>query len=249
MKKELTGKTAWVTGASRGIGRAIALAFAQHGARVIMCARTKEALFSTLEEARKISNENHIILGYDVGNVSQSDKVFRELCKEIKHLDVLVNNAGILDDALTGMITQQQISDTLGTNTEAVIRHVQYATRLMRKAHKGCIVNISSIVGKQGNIGQIVYAASKAAVIGITLSAAKELAPFGIRVNAIAPGFINTDLTKNLSSHIYQERLKSIKMGRIGEPEDVADVALFLASSLSRYVTGQVIGVDGGMQI
>ena len=136
MNHWLKGQTAWITGASRGIGKAIALMFATHGAKVILCARTEEALSNTFEQTKQLSGEEPILLAYDVTDTTQSDEAFRKLCKQIKKLDVLVNNAGILDDALVGMITQSQICSTLGTNTEAIIRHTQYATRLMRKGQK-----------------------------------------------------------------------------------------------------------------
>ena len=169
--------------------------------------------------------------------------------KNVGQLDAVVNNAGILDDALLGMVNEKQVSHTLAVNTEAVIYHMQYASRLMMKQKSGSIVNVSSIIGRVGNAGQTVYGASKAAVIGATYSASKELAPYNIRVNAVAPGFIETAMTKQLSQEKYEQRLSEIKMGRIGTAEEVANVILFLASDYSSYVTGQVIGVDGGMVI
>ncbi len=165
--------------------------------------------------------------------------------KLTKKLDILVANAGVLDDALIGMVTQSQIENTFNTNTFGVLYCAQYASRLMGRNKCGSIINMTSIMGTHGNIGQAVYAGSKAAVIGITKSLSKELAPLNIRVNAIAPGVIDTDMVATLAA----ERIASIKMGRIGRPEEVANVALFLASDLSTYVTGQVIGVDGGMII
>jgi 3-oxoacyl-[acyl-carrier protein] reductase len=162
---------------------------------------------------------------------------------------VLVNNAGILQDALLGMIPDAMIRQTIDVNTVGPIYHVQEASRLMARNKSGSIINVTSIIGRFGNEGQAVYGASKAALIGLTLSAAKELARHNIRVNAVAPGFINTDMVKQLTEQKYGERMKSIKMGRIGEPEDVANAILFLASDLSSYVTGQVLGVDGGMLI
>jgi 3-oxoacyl-[acyl-carrier protein] reductase len=147
------------------------------------------------------------------------------------------------------MVTHEQIEKTFSINTFGVLYVAQYAARLMSRNKSGSIINISSIIGTNGNEGQTVYGGSKAAVIGITQSLAKELAPNNIRVNAIAPGFIDTDMTRQLPKDKYQERMESIKMGRIGKPEDIANTALFLASDLSAYVTGQVIGVDGGMLI
>jgi len=185
---------------------------------------------------------------YDVRDIEAIKKAFSWIKKEFGQLNVLVNNAGVLDDALLGMIDQKQIQTTFATNIEGVIHHMQYAARLMKK-NGGSIVNVSSIIGRTGNTGQTVYSASKAAVIGASYSAAKELAPHGIRVNAVAPGFIDTDMTKQLSEEKYAERLKEIKMGRIGKAEEVANTIWFLGSDLSTYVTGQVIGVDGGMVI
>jgi 3-oxoacyl-[acyl-carrier protein] reductase len=161
----------------------------------------------------------------------------------------LVNNAGILGDGLIGMVSNSTIEDTLAINVEGPIHLIQMATRLMRRNNSGSIINISSIIGTRGNRGQIVYAASKSAVIGMTLAAAKELAPQGIRVNAVAPGYIQTDMIAHLPSEIHQERLRSIGMGRVGQPSEIADTVLFLASDLSQYVTGQIIGVDGCMVI
>jgi 3-oxoacyl-[acyl-carrier protein] reductase len=174
---------------------------------------------------------------------------YRHIFSTYGRLDVLVNNAGILDDALLGMIQESSILETFETNTLAVLRNMQAAARLMRRGGGGSIINIASIIGVMGNPGEAVYGGSKAAVIGMTKSAAKELAPIGIRVNAIAPGFIDTDMTRAMAPARFDERLASVGMGRIGRPDDVANVALFLASDLSTYVTGQVIGVDGSMVI
>jgi 3-oxoacyl-[acyl-carrier protein] reductase len=164
-------------------------------------------------------------------------------------LDVLVNNAGVLKDALIGMVSDDVLEDTFRINTFGAIHHLQAASRLMQRSGGGSIINMTSIIGVVGNEGQIAYGSPKAALIGLTKSAAKELAPRGVRVNAVAPGFIDTDMSRSLPADKYADRVASIKMGRVGTPEDVADVVLFLASDLSRYVTGQVIGVDGGMVI
>lgn len=169
--------------------------------------------------------------------------------KNLGRLDVLVNNAGVMDDALLGMVNERQMESTFSINIEAVIYHMQYASRLMTRQKQGSIINVSSIIGRTGNAGQVVYASSKAAVIGATYSAAKELGVHNIRVNAVAPGFIDTDMTKQFSEEVYKQRLSGIKMNRMGRPEEVANTILFLASDLSSYVTGQVIGVDGGMVI
>jgi 3-oxoacyl-[acyl-carrier protein] reductase len=185
----------------------------------------------------------------DVADPESVKACYRTIFKNFKRLDVLVNNAGILQDALLGMIPDALIRRTIEVNTVGPIYHLQEASRLMARNRSGSIVNMTSIVGRFGNEGQAAYSASKAALIGLTKSAAKELARSNIRVNAVAPGFINTDMVKQLQPQKFEERMNSIKMGRIGEPEDVANTVLFLASDLSAYVTGQVIGVDGGMLI
>ncbi len=162
---------------------------------------------------------------------------------------MLVNNAGILDDALLGMVSDEMIERSFRVNTFGAIHHLQAAARLMQRNNEGSIVNLSSIIGVVGNEGQTVYAATKSALIGLTKSAAKELAPRRIRVNAVAPGFIDTEMTRALPPEKFEERSAGIKMGRVGTPEDIARSVLFFASDLSRYVTGQVLGVDGGMLV
>jgi 3-oxoacyl-[acyl-carrier protein] reductase len=245
----LKGKTAFITGATRGIGKAIAEIYAENGATLILNGREREKTENVASELRKTYNVPVEIILFDVSHYDEVKKGFKELFKVTKKLDIAVNNAGILDDALIGMVTHNQIEKTFSTNTFGVLYVAQYAARLMSRNRSGSIINISSIIGTNGNEGQSVYAGSKAAVIGITQSLSKELAPNNIRVNAIAPGFIDTDMTRNLPKDKYQERINSIKMGKIGTPEDIANTALYLASDLSSYVTGQTIGVDGGMLI
>ena len=245
----LKEKIALITGSTRGIGRAIAELYAKNGARLILNARDKEKAESFADELREKYGVTVDVLVFDVADSEAVKMGFKELFKITKKIDILVNNAGVLDDALIGMVTRTQIEKTFGINTFGVLYVAQYAARLMNRNKSGSIINISSIIGVNGNAGQTVYGGSKAAVIGITKSLSKELAPSNIRVNAIAPGFIDTEMTQGLSESKYQERMNSIKMGRIGRPEDVANTALYLASDLSSYVTGQVIGVDGGMLI
>ena len=245
----LAGKYAFITGANRGIGKAIAEIFAQNKCNIIANSRTRGSLD---ELAAKLEDQHRIQfspLYFDVSDPDQVKKSFKELIKISKNLDIVVNNAGVLDNNLIGMVNDKIINDVFAVNTFGIIYIMQYASRLMMKNQMGSIINISSIVGVCGNAGQVVYSGSKSAILGITKSAAKELAPYNIRVNSIAPGFIDTDMVKSLSPEKYKERMDSIKMKRIGTCEDVANCALFLASDLSSYITGQVIGVDGGMLI
>ena len=247
--RTLSSKSIFITGATRGIGLATAIQAAKQGWTVIISGREEERLYEVKKELESNYGVAVHTLNYDVTDIDSIKNAFLWIKKNVGHLDVLVNNAGVLDDALLGMVNEKQVSNTFAINIEAVIYHMQYASRLMMKQKSGSIINVSSIIGRTGNAGQTVYGASKSAVIGATYSAAKELAPYNIRVNAVAPGFIETDMTKQLSKEKFEQRLSEIKMGRIGKPEEVANTVLFLASDLSSYVTGQVIGVDGGMVI
>lgn len=245
----LSGKKVLITGAGRGIGKAIAHLFAEHGAEIFLNGRDETAIAQLRDELVATYSAIVHLAVFDVADAESVKQGFRTLFAQTKSLDVLVNNAGILDDALIGMVSQAQIQQTFSANTFSVLYCSQYAARMMQRNKQGSIINMASIIGRVGNAGQAVYGGSKAAVIGITQSLAKELATQNIRVNAIAPGFIDTDMARSLPDDKFQQRLDSIAMGRIGSPEEVAKVALFLASDLSSYVTGQVIGVDGGMLI
>jgi 3-oxoacyl-[acyl-carrier protein] reductase len=246
----LDGKVAFITGSTRGIGWATAKRFADEGASVIVNGHSDQRLLDQrVEELRATCQAEAWGVLCDVGNPAQIRDAYQQIFQQHKRLDVLVNNAGVLQDALLGMIAEEVVQQTFAVNALGAIYSLQAAARLMSRAASGSIVNVTSIIGVTGNEGQAVYGASKAAIIGLTRSAAKELAPKNIRVNAVAPGFIETDMTAQLPQQKFAERTASIRMGRIGKPDDVADVILFLASDLSRYVTGQVIGVDGGMLI
>lgn len=236
----LTGKITIITGATKGIGRAIATHFADSNAIVYGIGRDKEALDSLAQYSPNI----HAIQA-DICETSNLKNLFMTIQKEHGHIDVLVNNAGIMNDALLGMISEDMISSMFQTNVFSVIQLTQLAARFMKRQKAGSIINIASIIGVHGNAGQSVYSATKGAVISFTKSAAKELADSNIRVNAIAPGIIQTDLINNVPEEKLNERISQIKLGRIGTPEDIAKSALFLASDSSSYVTGQILCVDG----
>jgi 3-oxoacyl-[acyl-carrier protein] reductase len=247
---DLSGRVALVTGSTRGIGWRTAELLAEHGASVVVHGRGNQADIDTrAAELRERFGGEHIGILADVRDAEAIRTGLRKVFSTFKRLDVLVNNAGILDDALIGMISDESISTTFDTNIISAIHFLQGGARLMKRTGVGSIINVSSIIGVEGNVGQIVYSSSKAALLGLTKSAAKELAVSGIRVNAIAPGFIDTDMARSIPTDLFEERVSSVAMARIGTDTDVAKVILFLASDLSSYVTGQVVGVDGGMVI
>ncbi len=243
----LEDRVAVVTGASRGIGAAIARALAAEGATLLLCARSEgvEAVAADLASSPRPVRA----MRGDISDPAFAKNLIATVRKEHGRLDVLVNNAGILRQGLIGMTSTDQMRELFEVNVVALMALTQYATRIMDAQRFPCVVNLASIAGTQGMAGVAAYSASKAAVVGYTLASAKELAPKGIRVNAIAPGLIDTDMVRAATADWYERQLQGIRMGRIGTPEDVAGVAVFLASHLSQYVTGQIIGVDGGMML
>lgn len=238
----LHGKRVLITGASRGIGEATARLFVAQGAKVVACARSADVL--KLEDGAAC-----LPLQADLTAEAEVKRVAQFAREKLGQVDVLINNAGILLLGKMGMIRMDDVRCMLETNLLATINLTQYVIRAMPRGQGGSIVNIASIAGTQGIDGIAGYSASKASVVGFTHSAAKELAPQGIRVNAIAPGFIDTAMARQLDSAWFEKRVQSVRLGRIGRPEDVANCALFLASDFSSYITGQVLGVDGGMQV
>jgi 3-oxoacyl-[acyl-carrier protein] reductase len=244
----LKGKVVIITGASKGIGKAIAVCFASNGARIILTGRNIQAL-EGLKNCLEFHPDGHLVFEMDVNKIDSIKAVFDSLNNQKILIDCLINNAGIMKDATLMMIKSQDISETYSTNVFGTIETTKSALKSLIKNKKGSIINISSIIGTNGASGQTVYSSSKSAILGFTKSLSKELAPLNIRVNAIAPGFIETDLTAGKDAKFYEKNISNIGMKRFGTSEDVAKVALFLASDLSSYVTGQTIGVDGGMII
>jgi len=248
LMKLLEGKVAIVTGASRGIGKAIAMAYAKEGANVAFTDIVKDENFENTE--KELNDLGIKAKGYvaDAGDFEGSQKVVEEILKDFGTVDILVNNAGITRDNLLMRMTEEQWDLVIRVNLKSVFNMTKAVLRTMMKNRSGSIINISSVVGVAGNAGQANYSASKAGIIGFTKSVAKELGSRNIRSNAIAPGFIMTDMTKKLPEDVKKEWYKNIPLGRGGEPEEVAKVAVFLASDLASYVSGQVINVCGGMQ-
>ena len=247
VEKNLTGKVALVTGASRGIGRAIALKLSDAGAKVaINFAGNVEKAEGVKAEIESRGGAAMLVQG-KVDNFEVVTEIVKKVFENWGTVDILVNNAGITRDDLLLKMSESEFDEVIATNLKGVFNCTKAVTKLMMKQRSGKIVNMTSVVGLIGNAGQTNYAASKAGVIGFTKSAAKELAARGITVNAIAPGFIATDMTDKLPDKIKEESLKQIPLGKYGTPEDVANLAAFLVSEQAAYITGQVINVDGGM--
>ncbi|MCI9080770.1 MAG: 3-oxoacyl-[acyl-carrier-protein] reductase [Lachnospiraceae bacterium] len=243
----LEGKTALVTGASRGIGRAIAITLAAQGAAVIVNYNgSKEAADEVVSEIQAAGG-TAVSYGCSVADPEAVESMMKDIFSQYKRLDILVNNAGITRDNLILKMKEEDFDAVLNTNLKGVFHTCRFAARQMLKQKAGCIVNISSISGVMGNAGQTNYAASKAGVIGFTKSLARELASREIRVNAVAPGFIETEMTDKLPSAAVEAGKSQIPFGRFGKAEEVAKAVCFLASEDASYITGQVLHVDGGM--
>ena len=243
---QLQNQIAVVTGAGRGIGRAIALKFASEGADVAVVSRTQENSEKVANEIRALGRKAWAF-AVDVADANAVNAVAEKILADTGKVDVLVNNAGVTRDGLLMRMSDADWDTVLDTNLKGAFLVTKAFSRAMIKARSGRIINISSVIGLIGNAGQCNYAASKAGLIGFTQSAAKELAGRGITVNAIAPGFIQTDMTSELKEEMKAALLKQIPLGSFGEAEDIAGAALYLASPAARYVTGQVLTVDGGI--
>lgn len=245
--KLLEGKTALITGASKGIGRKIAEKFAEHGANVAF------TYLSSVEKGEALQAELQSfgtqVKGYrsDASKFDQSEALIKDIVADFGNLDIVVNNAGITKDGLLMRMSEENWDEVIDVNLKSVFNVTKAASRIMMKNRKGVFINMSSVVGVQGNAGQANYAASKAGIIGFSKSVAKELGSRNIRTNVVAPGFIRTEMTDVLDPKVVEGWEQAIPLKRAGEPEDVANLCVFLASDMSSYISGQVIPVDGGM--
>ncbi len=247
MQKNMSEQVALVTGASRGIGRAISLALAARGAHVLVNYRSgADAAIETVKMCESLGGSAEA-LAFDVADSEATAEALGEIKQKFSRLDVLVNNAGISKDGLFVRMKDQDWQQTLDVNLNGSFFAAREAAKIMIKARRGRIVNISSVVGEMGNAGQVPYVSSKAGLIGLTKALARELASRNITVNAITPGFIETDMTAALNPEVQAEHLKAIPLGRYGKAEEVANLVAFLAGPEAEYITGQVIGINGGM--
>ena len=243
----LDGKVALVTGGSRGIGKAIALKFASEGADVVFTYLSNKAAAEQTEQ--ELGQFGHRVKAYasDASSFESAHELVKQVIEDFSRIDILVNNAGITRDTLLMRMTEQQWDDVLNGNLKSAFNFTHAVVPLMARQRAGSIISLSSVVGIAGNAGQANYAASKAGIIALSTSVAKEMGSRNVRCNCIAPGFIDTDMTSSLPEELRKEWAKTIPLRRCGTPEEVANVALFLASDLSSYVTGQVIHCCGGM--
>lgn len=244
-----TGMTAVVTGGSRGIGRAVCLELAQSGANIVLCYAGNEKAAQETLAACEAEGGKAAAVRCDVSDAAQVKVLMDTAAAEFGRIDILVNNAGITRDGLLMTMKEADFDAVLGTNLKGAFLCTKAVSRTMMKQRYGRIVNVSSVVGLRGNAGQVNYAASKAGVVGLTKSAAKELAARGITVNAVAPGFIDTDMTAALPENARAALLSSIPLQRLGMAEDVARAVAFLASQQAGYITGQVLAIDGGLSM
>lgn len=240
------GKVAIVTGASRGIGRCIALALAAQGAKLVVSARHPEALEELAKEIAQQGGEA-LAVAADVALDRDAENLIQTAVETYGQADILINNAGVTRDGLLVRMKNEDWDAVLDTNLKGAFFCIRAAAKVMSKQRSGRIINISSVVGEMGNPGQANYCASKAGLIGLTKSAARELARRNITVNAITPGFIVTDMTEQMNEKSRSALIEQIPLGRLGEPQDVANLVLFLASDQASYITGQVMGINGGM--
>lgn len=245
----LKNKIALITGAGRGIGRAIAIALAKEGAEVVINYNGSEERAKEVKQTIEENGGKASIYKCNVSDFVACEAMIKDIVKEYGHLDILVNNAGITKDGLIMKMKEEDFDSVLNVNLKGTFNTIRHSARQMLKQRSGKIINISSVCGILGNVGQANYAASKAGVIGLTKTMARELGSRGITVNAIAPGFVDTEMTEVLSEEIRENACKQIILGRFGKPEDIANTAVFLASDKADYITGQVISVDGGMNV
>lgn len=244
----LKDKVAVVTGGNRGIGKAIALKLAQEGASVVICGTNEATIQTAVSEVQALGRES-LGLKVDVSKPAEVEGFAKAVLDKFGKLDILVNNAGITRDNLLLRMSEQEWDDVIDTNLKSTFLMTKVFVKPMMKARQGRIINITSIVGVRGNGGQANYAASKAGIIGLTKTTAREFASRAITCNAVAPGFIQTDMTQALGDKVKEELTQQIPLGFLGETSDIANAVLFLASDQARYITGQVLCVDGGMVI